>query len=394
MVGDRIIAYAGKLFVHVVRALLVCWQRMLRLGLSVGALSGLVVLVLGAYVTRTIPPAPLTWIVALIFGFALGYAAAMTVLADEILLSIVESIRMLEGDVRAGMRAAVIAAEREAGEAGRGITRFLGHPRKAQRESTPAVERAAPSQPLVTLSSIEHDELGQEQANETLAAVAATEEFITTAPRPAVNARPVRADQLPRIGWARDDADTLRSPGAVIATVPAPALAEMPPLPIRPLRSPLSRVEASAPAVLGENGAQAVDAVAVPSAPYSDDAMTRSMSDSASHDDGETLLAATTDAVTQTAAPDEAHAFATGASDAAPAGVKRPAAEAAPVGEETTLAADQSPVAASQPIEPDKEERGIWARIGRALIGNTTVPLHEMTTAENEDSSQTEANQP
>ena len=101
MVGDRIIAYTGKLLVHAVRALLVCWQRMLRLGLSVGVLSGIVALVFGTYVTHTFPPAPLTWVAALFFGLALGYAAAMTVLADEMLLSIFEAIRLLEGDVRA-----------------------------------------------------------------------------------------------------------------------------------------------------------------------------------------------------------------------------------------------------------------------------------------------------
>src|SRR5207302_1079500 len=42
---------------------------------------------------------------------------------------------------------------------------------------------------------------------ETLAEIAATEEFINTAPRPKVNARPVRADQLPRIEWTYEQVE-------------------------------------------------------------------------------------------------------------------------------------------------------------------------------------------
>ncbi|MGH2516008.1 MAG: hypothetical protein ACRDHP_10170, partial [Ktedonobacterales bacterium] len=256
--GDRIIATAGKLLIHALHALLVCWKRMLRLGLSVGALSGMVALVFGTLVTHSFPPAPLTWVAALFFGVALGYAAAMTVLADEMLLSIFDAIRVLEGDVKAGLRTAAVAAEREAGEAGRGVMRFLGHARPDQPRNDAggsgrhaarvrmAPERAPHSQPLVTVSSLRAHEPGSNQADETLAAIAATDAFLTTAPRPSVHARPVRADQLPRIGWASDEAEAQRGRAAAtpvtqatqVATAEAipfgaPALEEMPPLPIR-----------------------------------------------------------------------------------------------------------------------------------------------------------------
>lgn len=392
MVGDRIIAYTGKLLVHAVRALLVCWQRMLRLGLSVGVLSGIVALVFGTYVTHTFPPAPLTWVAALFFGLALGYAAAMTVLADEMLLSIFEAIRLLEGDVRAGMRAAAVAAEREAGEAGRGIMRFLGHSRSESAETAPRSGKAPLSQPLMTVSSVARQEpgQGQDQANETLAAIAATESFITTAPRPAVNARPVRAADLPRIGWASDDAAMQRAPEAVVAVAPAPALAEMPPLPVRTLR--------------GQPRA-AVAATNDTSATLPADVYPGTVGRVAMWDDAETQPAAEKDVRDGQA---EAPAMPTASSPAVDdtsmgVAVEENASGGAPANAETEETAasgdaatvtDRPPAATTRPIEPDREERGIWARIGQALIGNTTVPLRETDTVANPSSEPSETGAP
>lgn len=413
MVVDRIIAHAGKLLVHLIRALLVCWQRMLRLGLSVGTLGGIIALVFGAYVTHTAPPAPLTWVAALFFGLALGYAAAMTVLADEMLLGIFEAIRVLEGDAKAGMRAAAVAAEREAGEAGRGIMRFLGHPRAAGAASpggsngrppgAPIASRqTVSSKPLVTLSAVAHLEPGQTQTDETLAAIAATEKFITTAPHVAVNARPVRADQLPRIGWASDEAEAQRkrdanTPGARLAmagetVLAASALAEMPPLPIRTLRNQ-PRAEAAAPAPTPsapgeteERSAPGARSEEQESPAHDEDAATQPVAlDEAPTPDAEPVIAPVEDAA-------EAPAHALDATDevdaertvrAAGVDVDEDSVDTAP-GRAVAAPAITRPLpAVTRPIEAEREERGIWARISQALIGNTTVPLRDVDTAGN-----------
>ena len=375
MLGDRIIAYTGKLLVHTVRALLVCWQRMVRLGLSVGVLSGFVALVFGVLVTHAFPPAPLTWVAALLFGVALGYAAAMTVLADEMLLSILDLIRMLEGDVKAGLRAAAVAAEREAGEAGRGVMRFLGHRRPPPPETAPAPSQASPSQPLMTVSSVARHEPGLSQASETLAAIAATEHFIHTAPRPKVNARPVRADLLPRIGWASDDAGTQPAPEAVVAA--APALAEMPPLPIRTLRGQPRE------AVVVKDTGLTLPAGTTGLVATWDDAPTQSAAQEEAGYEPAAMPAVRDAGAEQFAPSDDTHVLDTlveppaeeiAGDDTAP---DASVPESEPAGGDIAPAMDYAPTAAAPSAETNREEHGIWTRISRALIGNTTVPLRE-----------------
>jgi hypothetical protein len=414
VVGDRIIAYAGKLLVHTVRALLVCWQRMLRLGLSVGTLSGLVALVFGAFVTHTIPPAPLTWVVALFFGFALGYAAAMTVLADEMLLGIFDAIRVLEGDVRAGLRVAAVALEREAGEAGRGVMRFLGRARPTPEEAPPPAPRRGvpPSQSPMTVSSMDRHEPGQDQAAETLAAVAATESFISTAPRPAVNARPVRADQLPRIGWASDEAEMQRARAAGIVAIGdtlAPSLAEMPPLPIRTLRSQPhveSPVAAAPYAIPPATAAPAQDNAATQPAGTEEsvrEPFVQTSLSAFSHDidSRDAVWSGATPAVqggtnaagdVPTMIPSDAVAGGDWASEG-------PAPSDTPATADAMSAHTDSPPATTRPLatiaQPIEEGRGsgLWARISQALIGNTTVPLRDVDTAGNPGGG-SEASQP
>ena len=182
-----IIERSGKLLTHLVKAFLVCWRRMLRFGLSVGAIAFVSAEVIGILASRRFPPSGVLSAVALLAAFAFGYSAALTVLIDELFFGAIELIGMVEGDIRAGMRAATVAAERAAGEAGNtGLMRFLGHP-KAPKPSSPQPGHEPMSQ---------HDD--------TLREIQATDEFITTAPRPAIDARPVRADRLPRITWALD----------------------------------------------------------------------------------------------------------------------------------------------------------------------------------------------
>lgn len=319
--GGQVVLYgvfrvAGKLLQHVLGVLLLCWQRMLRFGISVGVLSFIMAEVLGSALTRQFPPSILTTVVALVVSFALGYAAALTALADEIFVSAVDTIRLLEGDVRAGFRAASVAAEREAGEARQGVLRWLGHPPAPEKAA--AVRMATASETALTTDTT--TAMSPEQA-ETLEAIAATESFQSTAPRPRVSARPVRADQFPRIQWAYEPEDTAAAPAAggsapaVSAPFPDTPLPDMPPLPLRvPDAVPL----AAPPDAVGDTVA-AVDL------------------ESDGDDPAATLPAARKPAPT-------APAFIPAKADATP------------------LAPDSS------------SDRSIWARIGQALVGNT-LPL-------------------
>lgn len=397
-IADRIVGYAGKLLIHVVRTLLVCWQRMLRLGVSVGVLGGAVAVVIGAAVTHSIPPAPLTWAAAMCFGFILGYAAAMTVLADELLLGMVETIGVLEGDIKAGLRAAAVAAEREAGEAGRGMMRFLGHKRPPTPDTHPAPvqqqqQQAPPSSPLLTLSTLEWLAPKQSQADETLAAIAATERFLNTAPRPRANARPVRADQLPRIEWASEEAEKRYARQA--PTPVAIPLAEMPPLPVRTLRSPAlvetTMAAAPAPTMPVDSPVRAAPAqpTAAPGAsPATEPPATRDdaiAAKSDQRDDTAPMRATPPDSVPAKGVIKAGDVIEVPIEDGtapAPAALTleaRPASDDAPsaADDEIPLATMRPPAAVSPPIETGPPERGIWARIGQALIGNTTRPLQD-----------------
>lgn len=333
-----VIELVGKLLHHVLGVLLLCWQRMLRFGLSVGVLSFLMAEVLGSALTRQFPPSILTTVVALIISCALGYAAALTALADELFLSAVDTIRLLEGEARAGFRAATVAAEREAGEARQGLLRWLGHPpargtRAAAGAVALAARRGSPAQPATP-----------EQA-ETLEAIAATDSFQSTAPRPRVNARPVRADQLPRIPWAYEQ-DAVPSSAHALAPTPAfmpavPAVAavdepepapvsDMPPLPLR--------VPDAAPLAAPDAALVEPESLAAPDEPYP-----------GSDDPAATLPAA--------------HKPASSAPALAPsvyAAAETPAIPAIP--------------AAPAPDASASGDRSIWARIGQALVGNT-MPL-------------------
>lgn len=327
-----VIELVGKLLKHTLGVLLLCWQRMLRFGLSVGVLSFVMVEVLGSALTRQFPPGILTTVVALVVSFALGYAAALTALADELFLGAVDTVSILEGDAKAGLRAATAAAEREAGEAERGIMRWLGH----SPSSTPTLARSAIpiSAPVASRRAI------SPEAAETLEAIAATEVFQSTAPRPRVNARPVRADQLPRIPWAyeQDGETTAPAPDETPSDAAGPELGSAPDMPPLPLR----------------------DAIAAAADETASDVAT---GDTASDDDdpAATLPAARKPATTAPVASMDSNSASTPAS----AAVESVEAQDAP---------SPSPSASSSPDASGNGDRSIWARIGQALVGNT-MPL-------------------
>ncbi len=331
-----VIELVGKLLQHVLGVLLLCWQRMLRFGLSVGILSFLMAEVVGSALTRQFPPTILTTVVALIVSFALGYAAALTALADELFLSALDTVRMLEGDARAGLRAATVVAEREAGEARQGLLGWLGHP-PAKSSPVGAAGTVAAGIALAARHARSTPSLSPEQA-ETLEAIAATDSFQSTAPRPRVNARPVRADQLPRIPWAYDQAADTASPssGAAPAAAEEPDAVPVPDMPPLPLRVP-DAAPLAAPELAEAESDQ-------PAASLADDP-------------------AATWPATRKPAP---------SIPASPAYDPAPAPVAAVSATETPT----EPTPSESGVDPNNSsgDRSIWARIGQALVGNT-MPL-------------------
>src|SRR5690349_1153621 len=222
---------AGEILKHAVGVLLLVWRRVLyAIGIG-GAVAFLLAEAAGCLVSHSFPPPLLTHAVALLFAFAVAWGAAVTMFIEELLTGLLDTTHFLEGHVEAGARAAAIIAEREAGEAGRGIARVFGRPRRQRpparfAATAPALAPATAPAPL-------------SEADITRADIAATEEFAVTAPRPAVGARPVPAGRLPRIEWA----NAPLSPPTSASSTPEPptsrsqaSLTEMPPIPLAPAR--------------------------------------------------------------------------------------------------------------------------------------------------------------
>lgn len=272
VLAHEIILHAGNIMKHAVGVLLLAWRRVLR-ALAIAGVGGVVLgEMAGVFLTRHFPPYLLTHVAAVALGAAMGYGAALTVFVDELLKGALDAVKIVEGEAAAGARAAVVLAEREAGEAKGGLLRLLGHRPIAETGAPVArarLEQAVgamrrPTRPLArtfgqfpqqggTQSSIA-PALHPMSPDETRADVAATDAFNSTAPRPRVNARPVRADQLPRIGWALEHAAELAGLAATAeaavqgiadrrALAPSPEqdqmAVDMPPIPRRAL-SPLN----------------------------------------------------------------------------------------------------------------------------------------------------------
>jgi hypothetical protein len=255
LVGLLLITRGGSLLKHALGVLLLAWRRILLAGAAAAITGALIGETAAVVLTGRIPPPLLAHVVVLLFAAALAYCTAFTVLLDEIIHGILNTIRMLEGDVTAGARAAAIIAEREAGEAGSGLMRLFG--KKAPKPSAAAAAETAGAFVAPEVAEARALELAQTQAD-----VEATEQFITTGPRPRVDARPVRADQLPRIGWtAEQEAQIAAAVEAPAAAAPAPLVAQedstlarssvqslLPPIPVRTPSAPLAGPAPSAPA--------------------------------------------------------------------------------------------------------------------------------------------------
>ncbi len=221
MLGFEIIEKAGLVVKHMLGVVLLCWRRMARAGLISWGVGFILVEIVGALTQKHFPTPVLTTVVAVFFAFALAYSVMVTVLIDELIIGSIDMLRVLEGDLQGGARALAVATERRAGDAGSGIMRWLGHPSARTPEPAPRYM----------------------EQTETQADIEATDEFTSTLPRPRVNARPVSAGQLPRIGWAMEQLDRQEAPAWWGQT----ALAEDPAEEQRETRWPADRESSESP---------------------------------------------------------------------------------------------------------------------------------------------------
>lgn len=273
--GFTVVYFAGRVLRHIGGILLLCWRRMVWAALITGGVALIVAEIGGSSVTHQIPAPIPAQIVAVLFAIGLAYGAALTALLAEIVVGAVETIRLLEGEAGAGARAAAVVGERAEGELSGFVGRIdaaavafiallRGHRASTQpqraittqaaknpalshtpsqgampnipRKGPPAPAPAAQRPPL-ELQRVAPAGGAQSQAQgaaqgetiilnlETLADIAATEEFIHTAPRPTVHARPVSANHLPRIEWTYDKSEQQQDNGD--SSEPAPLVAPL-----------------------------------------------------------------------------------------------------------------------------------------------------------------------
>ena len=232
--GYEVILRAGKLARHALGVLLLCWRRMIRAMLVAGGVATVAALVFGAIEAHHVFPGMFGVIAAAFFGAVVGYSAAATVLIDELLRGMLDIVHVIEGDAEAGVRSLAASAEHERGA----ILRFFDPKPRAQ---------AAPIEPAPfvagAVATAAFDPRDPER--ETRRDIADTDDFSSTAPRPRVNARPVRADQLPRIEWQYE---AQQPDGAPVSTWDMPTIPTKEPaaVPAQPADAPASDAEPAA----------------------------------------------------------------------------------------------------------------------------------------------------
>lgn len=234
---DARLAYA-KALAHVFRqlagAMLVSWQRILRVGLLTAAISVLATEVVACLVNDRFPPPPITHLVAVALACALGYGAAVTMLFAMLLRGGTRSIRYLEGDVEAGVQVASIVARRKAGGLGADILRLTGS--MVNRARTSVENYAAAKSRPVTLRHAVASSVGAAVGLDVARAARAVaprangaaapsagrhdtrrdpDDAIIRAPAQTMQSLPVLASRLPRIAWTYDDQEPRPSPQPV-----------------------------------------------------------------------------------------------------------------------------------------------------------------------------------
>ena len=190
---NDLIDEAGRMLRHVVGVLLLAWQRVIRAFL-IALVAGVLVGEIGAILqTHRFPPPVLAHVVVMIFATVIAYGVALTVVIDEIIVGIIDTLRLILGEAEAGSRAFEALAMRE-GSSLRDDVSHLMHGRDNDSGNVSTPDQTARSQE-------------ENASQQTMADTEATDAFSNTAPRLAVRPSPVRADQLPRIEWTYHGAD-------------------------------------------------------------------------------------------------------------------------------------------------------------------------------------------
>ncbi|MGZ3668148.1 MAG: hypothetical protein ACXVDA_27100 [Ktedonobacterales bacterium] len=414
--GFTVVYFAGHVLRHIGGILLLCWRRMVMSALIAGGIGLVLAEIIGSGIMHQIPAPVSTQIVATLFAAGLAYGAALTALLAEIIAGALDTIRLLEGEAGAGARAAAIIDERaerelsgfigwiDAGavalvtrlsgrrasprrEVSSQTTTNQGHPPAPSQATKPTEPRRGPPAPARTAlrpplelqrpapDGGKHAQAAKGEIDtlnlETLAEIAATEEFINTAPRPKVNARPVRAEQLPRIEWASEQVERQQEHEDVPATATL----------VAPLERQISSIKAdddetrpaSSPPLPPAEIAPATAESSVLSSPPTPPRVTPPVS-------GENLPAPS-DPITRRQAERLTTPLPSDSSSAQwtlppPVSVLSPAA--------TTR--DPSPRATIPPAETGAERNGIWVRISRALAEPAAHPPASLDQASDDTS--------
>ncbi len=262
--AHSMIAHAGRMLRHAVGVLLLCWFRALRAA-AFTALLGMIVIEIGAIViTHHFPPDGAAQLVAVAFAGALAFGVALTVVLDELIAGIIEIMGVLRGEAETGARAAAVVAQREVGESSAAIFHRLGlSTLVASPTPSPVPQSAPPTPPPVSRPVSDWPDEEATATGETLAELA-----VSPADSPArQEARPVRADLLPRLSWT-DEHPAVR-PQTSPTSAPLTADASDPTAEAAP-------VEESAPEPIASTPSPVADAetpiLAEPSVWHTDDA--------------------------------------------------------------------------------------------------------------------------
>ncbi|HEX9414957.1 MAG TPA: hypothetical protein VF916_15745 [Ktedonobacterales bacterium] len=184
----------GHVMRHAIGVLLLCWRRAVRAGAIAGVVGAAAVEIGAVLSTHRFPPDGVAQLVAVTLGAALAFGVAVTVITDELVIGIIDAIRLLLGEAEAGVRVARAASQRTVGEANWRLLGLIGLGGLAAPHVLQPRERLATAPAPAPLRP------GAAPTSETLAGVAAAD--ADTQPL----WQPVPAAQLPRIPWIAEEA--------------------------------------------------------------------------------------------------------------------------------------------------------------------------------------------
>ncbi len=220
-----------RIFRHVVGAVLLSWQRVLRVGLVTAAIVWLLTEIVACVMSSSFPPPAVTYLVAAALAVAVSYGVALTLLLGMLLRGGVRFVRQLEGEVEIGAHVASVFARREVSGLGATFRRIVesGAPtvNTAMGGGTshrPTVKPRTSRGPAVSATSAAVTAVGLDVARATVRQSPTTPEptaalpynaqpdtrrdpddAIIRAPAPELPSLPVLASHLPRIEWTYDE---------------------------------------------------------------------------------------------------------------------------------------------------------------------------------------------